>query len=87
MREDKRLLQRCFGAPVTCGGVEVHNGDIVPGDCDGVVVVPQVHEDEVLEKAIQKLEKEQHIVEQLLAGKTTLEIYGFHKLIVKPENL
>ena len=70
MREDKRLLQRCFGAPVTCGGVEVHNGDI-----------------EVLEKAIQKLEKEQHIVEQLLAGKTTLEIYGFHKLIVKPENL
>jgi 4-hydroxy-4-methyl-2-oxoglutarate aldolase len=76
-----------IGVPVICGGVEVHNGDIVLGDCDGVVVVPQTREDEVFEKAFQKFEKEQHIVEQLLAGKTTLEIYGFDKLIEKLENL
>ena len=73
--------------PVTCGGVEVHPGDMILGDCDGVVVIPQAHEDEVLEKAQAKFEKEKHIVEELLAGKTTLEIYGFDKLIEKLGNI
>lgn len=74
-----------LNVPVRCGGVEVHPGDIVLGDCDGVVVVPQADEDAVFEKAIAKFEKEQHIVEQLLAGKTTLEVYGFDKLIEKKQ--
>ena len=73
--------------PVICGGIEVHDGDIVLGDCDGVVVVPREQEDEVFERALVKYEKEKHIVEQLLAGKTTLEIYGFDKLIEKLENI
>ena len=72
-----------IGVPVICGGVEVHDGDIVLGDCDGVVVIPQAQEDTVFDKAIAKFEKEKHIVEELLAGKTTLEIYGFDKLIDK----
>ena len=76
-----------IGVPVICGGIEVHDGDIVLGDCDGVVVVPREHEDEVFERALVKYEKEQHIVEQLLAGKATLEIYGFDKLIEKLENI
>lgn len=66
---------------VVCGGVAVRPGDIVLGDCDGVVVVPQEQEDEVFEKALQKFEKEKHIVEELLAGRTTLDIYGFDKLL------
>ena len=65
----------------------MHDGDIVLGDCDGVVVVPREQEDEVFERALVKYEKEKHIVEQLLAGKTTLEIYGFDKLIEKLENI
>ena len=73
--------------PITCGGVEVHPGDMILGDCDGIVVVRQEQEDDVFEKALAKFEKEQHIVEQLLAGKTTLEIYGFDKLIERLENL
>ena len=38
---------------------------------------------EEFEKAMQKYEKEKLIVEQLLAGRTTLEIYGFDKLLDK----
>ena len=76
-----------INVPITCGGVEVHPGDMILGDCDGVVVVRRTQEDEVFEKALAKFEKEQHIVEQLLAGKTTLEIYGFDKLIEKLENM
>lgn len=34
-----------IGVPITCGGVEVRPGDLVYGDRDGVVVVPQeLHE-------------------------------------------
>ncbi len=67
--------------PVHCGGIVVNPGDIVFGDCDGVVIIPQEQEDIVLEKALDKYRHEQKIVEQLKAGKTTLEIYGFDKII------
>ena len=73
--------------PVICGGVEVRPGDIVAGDCDGVVVVPREYEDEVFKAALAKFAKEQHIVEQLNAGMTTLEIYGFNELIEKLKNI
>jgi regulator of RNase E activity RraA len=37
--------------PVECAGVTVHPGDIIVGDEDGVVVVPQELAEEVLKKA------------------------------------
>lgn len=73
--------------PVTCGGVRVNPGDMVLGDCDGVVVIPREKEDQVFEKAQAKFAKEEKLVEELKAGKTTLEIYGFDKLIKKMEEL
>ncbi len=42
-------LEGTIQMPVTCAGVEVHPGDIIVGDSDGVVVVPQAKQDEVLE--------------------------------------
>ena len=70
----KPLDPKCHmvGRAVT---VRCYPGDIVLGDCDGVVVVPQAAE--------AKFEKEEHLVEMLKAGKTTLEIYGFDQLIEK----
>lgn len=68
---------------VNVGGVEIHPGDIIFGDCDGVVVVRKEDEDKIFEKAQAKFQKEIKVVEQLKAGMTTLEIYGFDKLIEK----
>lgn len=45
--------------PIRCGGVEVHPGDIVAADNDGIVVVPQAHAAQVLEKA-QQLDQTEH---------------------------
>ena len=45
--------------PVTCDGVEVHPGDIIAADSDGVVVVPRAKAGEVLTRA-QKLDFEEH---------------------------
>ncbi|HLS22612.1 MAG TPA: RraA family protein [Pseudogracilibacillus sp.] len=40
---------------ISCGGAPVNPGDIIVGDVDGVVVVPQDCAEEVLEKAKEKL--------------------------------
>jgi len=71
------------GATITCGGVTVRKGDLVIGDCDGVVVVPAELEDEVIAHATEKHEREGRIRERLLAGEPILEIYGFDALIAR----
>ncbi|HHV64256.1 MAG TPA: 4-carboxy-4-hydroxy-2-oxoadipate aldolase/oxaloacetate decarboxylase [Peptococcaceae bacterium] len=67
--------------PIVCGGIVVNPGDIIVGDRDGVVVVPAEKAYEVLEKTKALAAKEMEIKELLKAGKTTLEIYGFDKIL------
>lgn len=38
--------------PIGCGGVAVYPGDVIVGDCDGVVVIPAEIADEVAEEAL-----------------------------------
>lgn len=45
--------------PISCGGVAVNPGDIIVGDADGVVVIPQSIENDVLVKSLDKLTKDQ----------------------------
>jgi 4-hydroxy-4-methyl-2-oxoglutarate aldolase len=44
-----------LNVPISCGGVTISSGDLIIGDGDGVVVVPQAMEREVLDKALDKL--------------------------------
>ncbi len=67
--------------PVVVGGVTVYPGDIVVGDCDGVVVIPQADAELVFEKSIEKFKKEEKIKKDLYAGESTLKIFGFDKKI------
>lgn len=69
--------------PVVCGGVRVNPGDIIFGDCDGVVVVPKEHEDAVFAKALAKFDYEIEVRDKLLGGMSTMEVYGFDKLVEK----
>lgn len=47
-----------INVPISCGGTTVHPGDIVVGDADGVVVIPQAAEQEILKQALDKVEKD-----------------------------
>ena len=38
-----------INTPVICGGVIVHPGDLILGDEDGVVVIPQDHIEEIID--------------------------------------
>ena len=62
-----------------CGGT-VHRGDLVFADCDGIVIIPAEKEDEVIEKAMKKHEKEKEILERIMAGESTMAIYQFAPL-------
>ena len=64
------------GGEVLCGGVTVRAGDIVVGDCDGVVVIPQEEADVILDKALAKKQREDEMRPLLRAGGTTAELLG-----------
>jgi len=67
--------------PIIIGGVTVHPGDAILGDADGVVVVARTDLTEVLEKSKLRKEKEEKIKKELQMGKSTLELYGFDKIL------
>ncbi len=67
--------------PIVCAGVLVNPGDLIIGDDDGVVVVPLARAAEVLDKSRAREEKERIMMEQLRAGKTTVELLGLDKLL------
>ncbi|MED4228692.1 RraA family protein [Neobacillus cucumis] len=45
--------------PISCGGTSVNPGDIIVGDADGVVVIPQAEAQEIMEKSLEKLKKDE----------------------------
>jgi 4-hydroxy-4-methyl-2-oxoglutarate aldolase len=53
--------------PISCGGVPVNPGDIIVGDADGVVVIPQAREQEILANSIEKMKKDE-IREESISG-------------------
>ncbi len=62
--------------PLIVGGVLVRPGDIVVADVDGVVVIEREQAAKVCQAAGQRRQREQVLMEQLQAGKTTIELLG-----------
>lgn len=67
---------QAIDVPVTCGGVNVAPGDLVFGDADGVVVVPQAAEAEVLKHAFAKINGEHNTMRELEAGAYLRDVYA-----------
>jgi regulator of RNase E activity RraA len=57
-----------FRTTITIGGVGVTPGDIIFGDIDGVLAIPQVIEQEVLRRAMERVQRE-HDVGNALDGR------------------
>ena len=55
--------------PIACGGVAVYPGDIIVGDCDGVVVVPPDVVDEIAEEALATTLYEEFAEEEVARGR------------------
>lgn len=61
--------------PIVCGGIRVVPGDLVFGDVDGVVVVPQGIADEVIDRAWEKVQGENTVRDELRAGAGVAETF------------
>lgn len=66
-----------LGTEITLTGVRVVTGDLVVADTDGVVIIPRHRVDAVLDEADARVIKERHILDELRAGRTSIELYGF----------
>lgn len=62
--------------PVMCAGVEVHPGDLVVADVDGVVVVPRALEKAAIEAALAKADAEDRTREELEAGARLADVFA-----------
>ncbi|MFF2493992.1 RraA family protein [Agromyces sp. NPDC058064] len=68
-----------FRIPVEIDGVAVQPGDLIVGDIDGVVVIPQAVELEVLERALTKVQAEARTraaIESGMSSTTAYETFG-----------
>jgi 4-hydroxy-4-methyl-2-oxoglutarate aldolase len=67
--------------PVTIGGVQISNGDLVIADDDGVVVVPKAREDDVLAVARLRAAGESTVLKELLAGESLRSVWDRHRIL------
>jgi regulator of RNase E activity RraA len=70
-----------YNVPIECGGVKVNPGDIVFGDYDGVVVIPQKVENKVIEAALEKVSGENRTRDELLKGSTLKAVYDKYGIL------
>lgn len=65
-----------IGTPIRIGAATIHRGDLVVGDADGVVVIPEADVPAVVAGARRRDAEEGAILRRLREGESTLAIYG-----------
>ena len=76
-----RMRIEAIRIPVICGGVEIHPGDGVIADSDGVVVVPAKHLEKVSELANARAATEKTVLQDLLSGKSVREVWNAYGVL------
>ena len=74
-----RMMERDI--PVDCGGVHVRSGDIVFGDVDGVVIIPQERAAEVIARAQEKVRGEDNTRAELEQGRRLAEVFAKYRIL------
>ncbi len=65
-----------YGGTVSCGGVIVSEGDLIVGDIDGLVVIPQGAIPEAIERALAKVDGENTMRDALRRGMSLTDAYA-----------
>ena len=64
-----------YRVPIEIDRVRINPGDIIYGDRDGVVIVPQDIQDAVFDKALEKARGEKEVLKALQNGMSTVEAF------------
>lgn len=79
-----RIMEQSTNEMIQFGGVQVRPGDVVMGDRSGVVVVPYERVKEVLSKSEELYEKEEAMVQEILASGDVLAVdnkFNYEKML------
>lgn len=76
-----RLRVFAYRCAIECGGVLVEPGDIIFGNADGVVVIPQDVVVETVNEALKKVEAEHLSEEALKKGTLLRDVYAKHGVL------
>lgn len=68
-----------INVPLAFGDVLVTPGDLVLGDTDGVVVIPQDMVEQAIAASKAREAREADLMEKLKTGRSTVEIYGWKR--------
>jgi 4-hydroxy-4-methyl-2-oxoglutarate aldolase len=69
------------GKPVVCGGVEVRPGDLILGDAQGVVVIPDELAEDAVALAEGKRDGEDVVRDELEQGREIGEVFARHGIL------
>ncbi|MEW6752268.1 MAG: RraA family protein [Candidatus Latescibacterota bacterium] len=69
-----RCIAEQVNVPVRCGGIAVNPGDLVLADLEGVAVIPAALTGEVFRRAVEKLQGENTVRDELAAGHSPREV-------------
>lgn len=64
-----------INVPIGCGDVAVFPGDIMVGDAEGVVVIPQGIAGEIAQEAVRMTAFEDFVTERVMAGDSIIGLY------------
>jgi 4-hydroxy-4-methyl-2-oxoglutarate aldolase len=62
--------------PIACGGVLIASGDLIFGDVDGVVAIPEAIATEVIAAALDKISTENNTRAHLKEGMLLADVYA-----------
>lgn len=65
-----------YRVPISVGGVQVAPGDLLFGDDEGVLVIPQAAEDEAIEAALEKVATESVVARAIKDGMPTAQAFA-----------
>lgn len=70
-----------FRCRIEIGGVSIQPGDIVFGDIDGVVIIPQEVEEEAVAGALEKISGERTVLTEIMNGVSATEAFARHGIL------
>ncbi len=76
-----RGIVMAIDVPVECGGIPMRPGDWIFGDVDGVLVIPQELCDRTVELALEKVQHENDVRQELAAGEKLATVFARHGIL------
>ncbi len=81
MKATTKRIRGLINHPIVCGGVEIHAGDLIVGDADGVVAISRSHVSGVIALAHERETREVGLMERLQHGELSLDLLELRPLL------